>query len=349
MKRRGFTLVELLVVIAIIGILVAILLPAVNAAREAARRAQCKNNLRQQALACNTYIEANQGRLPPGAVAFNQLAWRAYILPFIEERGCFDQMKSFNTFQPGSLAGPTETGADNNEGAPLAPLTEIHKGLLIAANFRINTFLCPATPEFVSTIKGSSALGGSLVPCYIAHYVGVMGQMPSTPAVTTDFGGIPQDGLLTWNKAYVVGANCKSAVGDIPKYSVKVRNATDGMSKTFMIGELIDKNRAVYPASHLPNRGDAWLRGVGLENSNGASFGTTTRMIGIKNIKYSINYGPAIVSASDGNNLPFSSDHAGGAHFSTGDAAVSFVDENIDLVILRGLASRNGGEIVAIP
>jgi prepilin-type N-terminal cleavage/methylation domain-containing protein len=68
MKRNAFTLVELLVVIAIIGILVALLLPAVNSAREAARRAQCKNNVKQLALACNTVLEARR-HYPSGCIA----------------------------------------------------------------------------------------------------------------------------------------------------------------------------------------------------------------------------------------------------------------------------------------
>ncbi|MFM9068057.1 MAG: DUF1559 domain-containing protein [Planctomycetota bacterium] len=92
MKRRpGFTLVELLVVIAIIGILVALLLPAVQAAREAARRTQCLNNLKQLGLALHNYHDSRRS-FPAGAspnvTAFN---WRVAIWPFMEQQSLFDQ------------------------------------------------------------------------------------------------------------------------------------------------------------------------------------------------------------------------------------------------------------------
>jgi prepilin-type N-terminal cleavage/methylation domain-containing protein len=89
-SKRGFTLVELLVVIAIIGILVAMLLPAVQAAREAARRSQCTNNLKQLSLAMLTYHQA-VGKFPPPGISSNQVSWLVLILPYLEQKPLHDQ------------------------------------------------------------------------------------------------------------------------------------------------------------------------------------------------------------------------------------------------------------------
>lgn len=144
--RRAFTLVELLVVIAIIGLLVALLLPAVNSAREAARRIQCKNNLRQVGLAVATY-ESAQGTLPPAGLVgpappvcrlsvthFNgrtglQLSWLVLILPYVEEQGLYDAF---------------DFTRDAMQQGPAAPQTR-----------NVSTYLCPsdgaATRTFTPT------------------------------------------------------------------------------------------------------------------------------------------------------------------------------------------------------
>src|SRR5215216_5717465 len=93
-ERPGFTLVELLVVIAIIGVLVALLLPAVQAAREAARRMQCSNHLKQLSLALHNY-ESTHLTLPPAGIDSNQMSWVVLTLPFIEQGNLYSQF-NFN-------------------------------------------------------------------------------------------------------------------------------------------------------------------------------------------------------------------------------------------------------------
>ncbi|MCO6047117.1 DUF1559 domain-containing protein [Aeoliella sp. ICT_H6.2] len=91
-RERGFTLVELLVVIAIIGILVALLLPAVQAARESARRAQCTNKLKQLGLAVQNYISNHSGALPPGSPGQGRHGAFTYLLPYLEQQALFDRI-----------------------------------------------------------------------------------------------------------------------------------------------------------------------------------------------------------------------------------------------------------------
>ena len=93
--KCAFTLVELLVVIAIIGVLVALLLPAVQSAREAARRTQCSNNLKQLGLGVTQYADTFRGAFPVGSYACCWGTWQVAMLPYIEQKPLYDQYKYF--------------------------------------------------------------------------------------------------------------------------------------------------------------------------------------------------------------------------------------------------------------
>ncbi|MCC7473763.1 MAG: DUF1559 domain-containing protein [Pirellulales bacterium] len=318
---HAFTLVELLVVIAIIGILVALLLPAIQAAREAARRTQCVNNLKQLALGCHMYADKT-GTFPPGGKISNQLAWRVFILPYIEESALYDEMQSLNAFKDGSVhLGP------NNDGES-QPTGQVHKGLYFSAKYRIGLFLCPSAQEYERSVKGSSTLTDG-TQCYVSHYAGVAGPVTAPGGITyhenplfpkatpPKRGGASDHGLLVY------------------EYEVKLSRATDGLSKTFLVGELVDLDKTIDSWD-----GDAWVRGVGI--------GYTARdfMGACRNLRYAIN---SLKPVNEGNNAPFASLHPGGTHFSFGDGSATFITENIDFPVYQAFGSRDMGEVVSLP
>jgi prepilin-type N-terminal cleavage/methylation domain-containing protein len=322
-NRFAFTLVELLVVIAIIGILIALLLPAVQAAREAARRAQCKNNLRQLALGCQIYCSAKK-ELPAGGTLSNQLSWLCYILPQIEENGMYEQLQANNAFKNGTVSGGTDNG-----GASL-PAGTLHKAQYFA-QFKLASIQCPSAPHSEKATKGSAVLtdaGGNTIQTYQLHYLGVAGPVTVPGGITyrlnnkcagTSRGGSSDQGMIEFG------------------YAVKLRQATDGVSKTLMLGEI---NHDVV-AEGFRYSGDSWARGIGLSLSGSGDDYSSA----MKNIAQAIN-SPRPVEA---NNIPFASPHPGGTHFAMGDASVTFMNENISFSLYQALGSRNGGESASLP
>ena len=233
MKRKsGFTLVELLVVIAIIGILIALLLPAVQAAREAARRMQCANHLKQCALAILNY-ESTHGCLPPGGLCYNGLSWNVFILPYIEKQQLYDQI----SFAEGPFNGPP-----NQEG----PMKSI-----IALN-QIDDFLCPST-DLIYASHPSATLQNPERKTVTSHYYGIAGPKGVMPGggmypldePTQRHGGFATTGVLRRVKD-----------GD---RETKLSEISDGTSNTFLLGEI---TKMEWGTNFYGGDGANWLRGV---------------------------------------------------------------------------------------
>lgn len=166
-RKRGFTLVELLVVIAIIGILVALLLPAVQAAREAGRRMQCGNNLHQMAIAAQNYHDTFRV-FPPGFILPNKVLWSGLLLPQLEQNTIYDSL---------SFSAPWASGPN-----------------AVACSTLLSVFRCPSAP----VAKHTSVQGiTDRVPCtYLACATGLAPNESGPPPVA---GGSNMDGMFFFN------------------------------------------------------------------------------------------------------------------------------------------------------
>jgi len=203
-RRGAFTLVELLVVIAIIGVLVALLLPAVQAARESARRMKCSNNLKQIGLALHLYHD-NLGSFPSGAIVGNNLAWNVLVLPYLEQ-GALHARFDFST---GAFNGPP-----NQEG----PNKNVH------SLTRVVAYLCPSSVVNVTaTHPSSTLLDGRRT--FGKHYFGVMGPKGSGGGFEFDPNPAGQGGFALQG---ILGRNS----------NVRLANVTDGSSNTLLAGEI---------------------------------------------------------------------------------------------------------------
>lgn len=201
-NRLAFTLVELLVVIAIIGILVALLLPAVQAAREAARRSQCVNNLKQVALAVHNYHDS-RGELPPCRVGDYMMTWAAFVLPFIEERAVADAVD------------PLASYALQSDTVRLSPIA---------------TYRCPSR-AYDAEVWESTATN-PLPPGIKGDYVA----MSSTFFLTGDLGQFHDGAIVGGRITSGGGAGLNRRIQDYQSRT-SFRKIADGLSKTFLIGE----------------------------------------------------------------------------------------------------------------
>ena len=342
-ENNGFTLVELLVVIAIIGILIGMLLPAVQTVRETARRISCANNIRQVAIACNNFESANQ-RLPAGHECVtglkadgvtielgngssfpndefsNGYGWRAKILDFMEQGNLANL---FDFSQPLNFV-------DNRAPASLV----------------INTMTCPSDPDINLEPFPSSA------PTTLSSYVGNGGSLEWShvvgPAARAD------DGVL-------------SRTADLRHLGLNLAEITDGTSNTFLFGETIGYRQQVIEAGFGNFQWDpATYAGV---LGNGISSNTLSQ---IRTGHSEINPVSNVLENTSGNlaeNIVrlrlqrngFASNHIGdGANFAFADGSTHFISASIDhneltwgqflAGLQRGtyqrLFSRNDGQVI---
>lgn len=306
-NARGFTLIELLVVIAIIAILIALLLPAVQQAREAARRSQCKNNMKQVGLAMHNYHDVHN-TFPPGYItktpcsssavwsACNQgelgiYGWGTFVLPYI------DKSPLYNILKPGTVT------LDQN----LANATTRQ-----ALQTPIPAFLCPSDPgpnlnDYVSASDNydfNVTDGSAAYQIARSDYVMVANAWDSTTPIVyaTQYG--PAHGIGFANS------------------NIRFRDITDGSSNTLLVGE----RAYVYKGSNKV--GGANVIGFSASNNTqSSSYARKGNGMAVLGLTYN---GINAIAGGEHDVRGFSSNHVGGAHFVFCDGSVHFLSENID-------------------
>ncbi|QDU60365.1 Fimbrial protein precursor [Planctomycetes bacterium Pan216] len=329
----GFTLVELLVVIAIIGVLVGLLLPAVQQARAAARRSQCQNNLKQLGTAVLTY-ESSHGQFPPGGI-YNDTTgtatdstrqsgrapdwgatWMTMILPFIDRQSLADK---YNFSLPAQHS-------DNEE----------------VAGQVVEAFLCPSSPRPTArqTHTGSEGTG---------------------PFARGNYGACFGAGRA-WQASYIDQNRFKSAFNAVKQYGAKLGDIADGTNKTFMLGEVLNAHDSGDDGRGLWSHPAGCYFSINVLEASGGGLDYTRVMVPNGNA-YDSNKrdepascangltGPQL-SCNDGNGTPariaLRSNHEGGVNVVFCDGSVHFIGNSIDERILYGAATIAGNEIVEI-
>lgn len=315
MRHRGFTLVELLVAIAIIGILIAMLLPAVQLAREASRRMQCGNNLKQMGLAMHMYNDQS-GFLPPVGRS-QRISPFLWILPLLENSALYEQ------YSPGLDSDPEEAEERRTK----------------VANQLIATYLCPSMnlPRHVPELNCFGVIEEGAPASYAAS-VGTL-----NPFNDAEFNGAFVDptnaGLEIKEEIEVDGEEFELRRVLVGHSSIPMISNQDGTTNTLMIGELDYGLRNFLFLTCLERLNEV-RGGNTIWSQNYASFNIAST-VG----RY--NADEIVVPGTNEERVTFRSDHPGGCNFVMVDGSVRFISDSVDASVLDALATRDGAELIS--
>jgi prepilin-type N-terminal cleavage/methylation domain-containing protein len=351
-KVLAFTLVELLVVIAIIGILVALLLPAVQAAREAARRSQCSNNLKQLGVAAINY-EVTFKYLPPGCFLREGSLWSAFILPFLEESPIREGLTLHDGANGNTNWATTSPYVD--------PIRDLGKtGHQIAAcETVIESFRCPSAGlplhQYDRGYDSSYFIVGRVPGSYIGVGSGIVLDQFPMPSPSSSFKPTFRfDPRKRWGGDGMITALFNAQRGLSSDQPPTLTSVTDGTSKTFMIGEAFHDSeqqelRGRFNEASPGNRKDHWYIGsddIDSDDGHDISEAIGSTAVGINLHKDILAARQWCASATSPQcqafQISFGSEHPGIVQMLSGDGHVEGIPESIDRAVWSDMGTRAG-------
>ncbi len=305
--RRGFTLIELLVVIAIIAILIALLLPAVQQAREAARRTQCKNNMKQIGLAMHNYHDVHNG-LPIGQFGCCWGTWQVSVLPFLDQGALFNMYDHSRKF---GVNGPDGVDGARYSDPPNRPVTQS----------RLTVFTCPSDSPSVYSSNN-----------YTRHnYLANAGN--TSTVQTANLNGV------VFGQAPFMRSTDNPRTGTAPR-SVGFRDITDGLSNTMLVAETLQ-------GLETDLRGLTWWgTGTTFTTYLPPNSSLPDPMSSNCVNRPEQNLPCTTATTANPQMMSSRSRHTGGVHTTLADGSSRFISQNIDLGTWRALSTTQGSEVI---